>query len=135
MELWQEEATDGNADAAWYVGNMFVDGLGVDFADPILATIYYQMAADRGNVEGMVSLGLMYNQGRGVDQDYRRGIDLLYEAGLQGHPVAQVELANLFMTGVRDEVQRSLPHAFEWYGLAARQGVVLAQLRFGQMYF
>ena len=56
-------------------------------------------------------------------------------AALDGHPIAQVELANYFLYGVPDKVQQSESHAFDWYGLAARQGVVIAQLRYGQLRF
>lgn len=135
LELWQEEANAGNGDAAWYVGNMFIDGLGIDRPDPELAVVYYQLGADLGHVEAKVSLGLLYAQGRGVDQSYGRAMELLYEAALEGHPVAMVEIANFFLEGIPREVQQSEAHAYEWYGLAARQGVVLAQMRFGQMHF
>lgn len=135
LELWQEETNAGDADAAWYVGNMYIDGLGIDYPDPELAVIYYQMAVDAGQVEAKVSLGLLYAQGRGVDQDYYRAFSLLYEAALEEHPVAMVEIANYFFDGVPGQVEQSRGHAFEWFGLAARRGVVLAQMRFGQMYF
>jgi len=135
VELWQDEASAGDADAAWYVGNMFVDGLGVGDPDPELATTYYQMAIDQDHVEAMVSLGLLFAQGRGVRQNYHRAMNLLYQAALEEHPVAMVEIANYFLDGVPNYVEKSEGHAFEWYGLAARQGVVLAQLRFGQMHY
>ncbi len=135
VELWQDEAAAGDADAAWYVGNMFVDGLGVGYPDPTLAAIYYQMAVDQGHAEAQVSLGLLHIQGRGVEQDYHRAVELLYDAAEAGHAVAIVELANLFAEGVPNEVIKSEPHAFEWYGVAASQGIVFAQMRLGQFYF
>lgn len=135
IELWQEEAYRGDGDAAWYVGNMFMDGLGVDEPDPELAAIFYQMAVDQGQVEAMVSLGLLYEQGRGVEEDYGRAAQLLYQAAAEEHPVAMVELANLFFDGVPGQVEQSRGHAYEWYGLAALNGVVFAQMRYGQMRF
>ncbi len=135
IQIWREEANAGDADAAWYVGNMYVDGLGIAEPDPTRAANFYQMAVDQDHVEAKVSLGLLYAQGVGVEEDYARAMALLYEAALAGHAVAQVELANYFLDGVPGRVEQSQGHAFEWYGLAARQGVVLAQMRYGQMNF
>ena len=74
------------------------------------------MAADQDHTEAQVSLGLLYAQGRGVEEDYQTAMDLLYAAALDGHPIAQVELANYFLYGVPDKVQQSESHAFDWYG-------------------
>jgi len=133
--LWREEASHGDADAAWYVGNMYVDGLGVDEPDEGEAVTYYQLAIDQDHVEAQVSLALMYAQGRGVPQDYHAAMDLLYAAALQDHAVAQVELANYFLYGVPGLVEQSPGHSFEWYGLASLQGVIFAQYRLAEMNF
>ncbi len=135
LRIWRDEANNGNADAAWYAGNMYIDGLGVSRPDLDLAINYYEMAVEQDHIEAQVSLGLLYAQGRGVDQDYHHAMALLYEAGLAGHAVAQVELGNYFLDGVEGLVEQSPGHAFEWYGLAALQGVVYAQMRLGQMNF
>jgi len=135
LELWQEEANGGDADAAWYVGNMYIDGLGIDLPDPELAVMYYQMAVDAGQVEAKVSLGLLYAQGRGVEQDYYRAFGLLYQAALAEHPVAMVEIANYFFDGVPGQVEQSRGHSAQWYYLASLDGVVFAQMRYGQMQF
>lgn len=135
LQLWQEEANAGNADAAVYLGNMYVDGIGISEPDPELAAVYYQMAVDQNHAEAQASLGLLYLQGAGVEQSYPRAAQLLYEAAEQGHPVAQVELANLFLVGVPEQVERVPGHAHEWYSLAAGRGVMFAQMRLGQMYW
>ncbi len=135
LQLWQSEATEGNADAAWYVGNMYVDGIGIDAPNPFLAAEFFQLAVDQNHVEGMTSLGLLYLQGLGVEQDYAAGAALLFDAAVEGHPVAQVELANLFLVGVPEQVERVPGHAFEWYSLAGGRGVILAQMRVAQMYW
>jgi hypothetical protein len=46
-----------------------------------------------------------------------------------------VELANLFFDGVRGKVEQSRGHSAQWYNLASLQGVVFAQMRYGQMQF
>lgn len=135
LELYLEEANAGNADAALYVGNMYIDGLGIDYPEPELAAFYYQMAADQGQIEAIVNLGLLYLQGRGVDRNYGQGITLLYQAAAEDHPVAMVELANIFFDGVPGQVEQSRGHSAQWYYLASLDGVVFAQMRFGQMQF
>lgn len=135
LELWQVEAAAGNPDAAWYVGNMYVDGIGLDEPDPFVAAEFYQIAVDARHIEAMASLGMLYLQGMGVDQDYNRAAELMFAAAVEGHPVAQVELANLFLYGVPERVERSTGHAYEWYSLAAGRGVVIAQFRLSQLYW
>ncbi len=135
LELWQVEAAAGSPDAAWYVGNMYVDGIGLDAPDPFVAAEFFQMAVDQRHVEAMASLGLLYLQGLGVEQDYPRAAELLFDAAVEGHPVAQFELANLFLEGVPEKVERSAGHAYEWYSLAAGRGVIAAQMRLSQLYW
>ncbi len=134
FETWSADAAQGDPVAQWLVGNMLLSGEGGAGPDPAAAASFYERAASQGYVEAQVSLGTLYRLGRGVAQDYRSALTWLYEAAAKKHPTAQMDLGDLFLSGVPGEVQADPSHAFEWYRLAARQGVVLGQFKLGQLY-
>ena len=134
LAIWLKEANDGHADAQWVVGNMFVSGDGMREADPQTAAFYYTESAKQGHVEAQVSLATLYRTGQGVEQDFAEAVKWLYKAAEAGHPVAQSDLGDIFYNGENGEIARNRAHAFEWYRLAARSGVALAQFRLAQMY-
>ena len=53
---------------------------------------YYTIAADQGYVHAINSLGVMYVNGQGVEQDFYKGVDLLNQAKKRGHVQARVNL-------------------------------------------
>ena len=64
--------------------------------------------------------------------DNKRGIAWLTKAAVQGHGLAQMELALYYESGVG--VAENLKLAVEYYTKSAAQGVVKAQLRLGHCY-
>lgn len=134
LAIWRAEADKGHADAQWVVGNMFVSGDGMARPDPERAAFYYQRSAEQGYLEAQVSLATLYRLGRGVERDPETAARWLQTAAAAGHPVAQSDLGDIFYGGENGEVAINRADAFAWYGLAARNGVALAQLRLAQMY-
>ena len=69
MRLLRPLADQGNADAQFEVGNMYLKGRGVpqDYAQ---AAVWLRAAADQGNAKGKINLGWMYESSHGVTQDY-----------------------------------------------------------------
>lgn len=128
------EAEKNSADAQWFAGNMVLNGLGVEEPNPVRAARYYRQAADRNYAEAQLSLATLYRLGRGVPQDHRAAVDLLYKAAAQKHPIAQMDLGDLFLNGVPDAVDAAPAHARDWYRLAAKAGIVLAQFKVAQLY-
>ncbi len=134
LQNWTREAQGGDAAAQWLVGNMYLNGEGLPGRDPARAAVFYRSAAEQGYAEAQVSLATLYRLGRGVEQDYRQALAWLYEAASQRHALAQVDLGDLFLTGVPGTVEADPTHALEWYRLAAKQGVILAQFKLAQLY-
>lgn len=134
LAIWLKEADNGHADAQWVVGNMFVSGEGMERADPETAAFYYRKSAAQGHLEAQVSLATLYRLGKGVNRDFAVAAKWLYKAAEAGHPVAQTDLGDIFYNGENGEVAQNRAHAFDWYRLAARSGVALAQFRLAQMY-
>ncbi len=76
-------AQQGDADAQFYLGQMYRKGQGVprDYAE---AVRWYRQAAEQGAAAGQGSLGFMYSEGRGVAQDYVQGHMWISLAAAQG---------------------------------------------------
>ncbi len=88
LKAWQPKANEGDAEAQFYVGEIYEKGLGIA-PDYDLAVLWYRKAAEQGNSSAMVNLGYLYEKGLGVPKDsvtalnwYRRA------AGLENTDVA-----------------------------------------------
>jgi TPR repeat protein len=106
LRTWQPKASEGDAEAQFYVGEIYEKGLGIS-PDYDLAVLWYSKAAAQGNSSAMVNLGYLYEKGLGVPQDsiaalnwYRRA------AGLENTDVAfaaSVEQTNAQMQSLRQQ--------------------------------
>lgn len=92
----------------------------------------WQPLAEQGDALAQYNLGLLYDNGRGVQKDYAQARQWYEKAAAQGRADAQVSLGILYDYG------RSIPQDFKkavyWYRLSAKQGNDLAQRRLGLMY-
>lgn len=127
FELWKHDAEAGNAEAQLLVANMLATGDGVSQSFDI-ANIYYWLAADQGNLEAMIQLATNFRVGQGTEVSMTQAEDLLKTAASAGHPVAQFDLAELYLGELKD-AENSGSLAAAWYEAAAVQGVVLAQVK------
>ena len=88
--------------------------------------------AESGNVDAQTILGVMFDDGEGVDQDPEKAAQWYRKAAEQGHPSAQVNLGTLKWAG------RGTPQSYEsatyWFSKAAEQGNTRAQLNLGVSY-
>lgn len=68
LKVWLPQATEGDAKAQTYVGEIYEKGLGTppDYAQ---AAQWYRRAADAGSSRAAVNLGQLYEQGLGVPKD------------------------------------------------------------------
>ena len=92
----------------------------------------FRRLAERGNVLAQYKLGLMYNNGEGVRQDFREAVMWFSRAAVQGYAPAQTSLGVKYEHG--QGVKRSNREAVRWYRHAATQGHATAQYRLGRMY-
>lgn len=134
-KAWSEAAAAGDARSQWNLGNLYLAGQGMEKRDAEAAAENYRAAARQGFAEAQVSLATLYRVGEGVPRDLRKATDWLYSAAVQGHPLAMVDLADIFLEGVEDWVNPTPGHALDWYRLAGLQQVAIAQVKLGQMYF
>jgi TPR repeat protein len=81
---------------------------------------WLRLAADQRNPYAQAMLGLLYERGIGVSQDYTEALKWFRLAADQGFLVAQYELGVVYEKG--NGVPQSNAEAVKWYRLAAKQG-------------
>ena len=89
-------------------------------------------AAERGNANAQLLLGVMYHNGQGVVQDRSAGAKWWRKAAEQGLAEAQYKLGCVFSTG--QGAAQDKAEAAKWYRSAADQGHAHAQVNLGNMY-
>ena len=89
--------------------------------------------AEQGNASAQSNLGLMYDNGWGVIQDYKAAVKWYKLAAEQGHSIAQLNLGFMYSKG--QGVIQDYKAAVKWYRLAAEQGHSSAQSNLGRMYY
>lgn len=101
--------------------------------DAKAAFITCQKTAETGSSEAQNLLGILYETGRGTEQDFLQAMHWYQQAAGQGEKLGQYNLAQLYRTGKAgspDPVK-----ALHYYTLSAEQGYGEAQFSLGVMYF
>jgi TPR repeat protein len=93
----------------------------------------FQEAAYLGHAAAQLKLGMMYEGGRGVDQDEEEAIRWYQHAADQGEADAQYTLGVKYYAG--QGVMKDETEACKWFRKAADQGDVLAQYTLGMRYY
>jgi S1-C subfamily serine protease len=90
-------------------------------------------AAEQGDAKAQVNLGLMYDKGEVVPQDYQQAVLWYTKGAVQGNADAQANLGVMYKEGVG--VPQDYQQALAWYTKAAEQGHAKAQVNLAVMYF
>jgi TPR repeat protein len=96
-----------------------------DFADT-------RTAAEQGDASGQSNLGVRYELGQGVPQDYAEAAKWYRRAAEQGNANGQYNLGLMYDNG--KGVPQDYAEAAKWYRLAAEQGDASGQSNLGFMY-
>src|SRR5215471_9505352 len=81
--------------------------------------------AQQGDAYAQVNLGVMYQQGQGLPQNYAEAVKWYQRAAEQGNAAAQSNLGTMYDRG--QGVPQNYTEALRWYRRAAEQGVAYAQ--------
>ncbi len=73
LKVWLTPAEGGDAEAQFYVGQIFEKGLGVPPDYPSAAQ-WYRRAAEQGYASAQINLGSLYETGRGVERDAQEAL-------------------------------------------------------------
>ena len=85
----------------------------------------YRAAAERGNAEAQYNLGLCYEKGDGVEENYYQAVYWYKKAAERGYIDAQFNLGVCYDYG--KGVEQDYVQAAYWYKKAAEQGDAMAK--------
>ena len=129
LEEFKPLADEGNALAQYFMGDLYLNGLGVP-QDIQTATKWFALAAEQGHAEAQNNMAVISSEklfGRG----YKDAVKWYTLAAEQGHAPAQLGLGAMYDNGWG--VSRDHNIAVKWYTLAAEQGYAPAQFNLGAM--
>ena len=130
---WFLKAADkGYAEAAHYIGNMYLDGKGVD-KNYGNALLWWQKAEKSGFRQAAYSIGTAYFYGLGVEQDYGEAFERFKEGAEAGVAKSNVFLAVMYFSG--KSVKQNYRETRKLLLKAGEQGDVIAQNMLGSMYY
>lgn len=119
LKEWRPLAEQGNANAQFFLGELYRQGEGVG-RDVATAVEWYRKAAEQGHVEAQLRLAEMYNTGRGVPRDFAEAVKWLREAAMRGDAEAMYRLGLKYEAG--EGIKSDLVQAHKWLALAAPRG-------------
>ena len=83
VDIFEEEAKEGNAQSQCNLGYCYEVGLGVE-RNCREAVKWYETAAQNGNARAMYNLGVCYESGLGVNRDPHKAHDMIAKAATKG---------------------------------------------------
>jgi TPR repeat protein len=119
VALLKPSAEEGDAEAALFLGNIYLYGRGVE-PDYQAARRYLETASREGRVDALYNLGAMYDKGIGGQRDVRQALHFFSLAADQRDSQAQLNLALIYING--NGVERDVPRGKEWLRRAAANG-------------
>ena len=89
--------------------------------------------AEQGNSQAQAMLGLMYDNGHGVNKDPTEALKWYLKAAEQGIPVVQHDVGVKYFQGIG--VAQNYQEAAKWWEQAANAGLADSQFNLGLMYY
>lgn len=124
--LYSVAAHTGDARAQNSLAGLYAEGLGGE-RDVVKAAHWLERAAKAGVPTAQFNLAEAYAQGRGVVRDAHKAATLLRPLAEAGDRMAAFALGQLYAAG-SENFAPDASQALHWYGLAAQQGHVPAQM-------
>ena len=124
-------ADEQNAEALYYLGQMYENGQGVD-KDTKKATEYYQKADALGNLQASVQLAKTVFYDDTIENNKEIGLEYLKKTAYDGSADALYELGEIYHSG--NGVEKDYSYAFGYYLMAAMKGEKRAQHKLSLAY-
>lgn len=119
ISRWKEAADSGDSHAAYRLGDAYEHGNGVP-CDDVLAAVWYERSAAKGNLKAQCALGWLLWTGRGTPANRPRAIKLWQQCALLGMRDACYRLAEAYREGV--EGKPDAESCLYWAHIAADKG-------------
>lgn len=104
-------------------------GRAVDYTQ---ALYWYHKAADEGNMYSMNSIGVCYQEGKGVPQSDEQAISWFRQASEAGNPQGAYNLAECYFEG--KGIGKNIDMALKYWGEAAKNGHPSAEKRKAEVF-
>jgi len=128
LNVWQESASQGDAKAQYFVGEIFEKGMG-QAPDYEMAVMWYQRAVKQNYAPAKMNLGRLHELGLGVPKDLVKAMNLYRQAsGLDENEIAYASVFEEIQQQDRQriaELQRALDEQTRKAGSMRRQSEVL----------
>ena len=131
IRLWTPPALDGNSEAQFRLGLMYLGGRGVA-PDQKMAVRWFKLAIEKRHIGASLSLAHLYLDKSGANYDPDAALALLRDVASQGVTEAQAYLGQLYRKG--GAVAQDFEEARRWYQLAAAKGDIASQAGLGELY-
>lgn len=132
IKLYKEAAAAGH-EMSWFIlSHIYEAGSNGEEKDEVVAAYWCRKSADKGSPSAQWRLASMYEEGRGVDQDYAEARRWYEKAAAQNHSYSQTNLAKMYRSGrggLRDEKL-----TLQLFHQAAEAGESDAQFELGMIY-
>lgn len=125
-------AQKGNAEAQYKTGDLYYYGDDEIEQDFHQARVWYEKAAQQDYADAAYSLGVMYDQGQGVQPNVKKAFAYYQQAALQGSADGMYNLGYIYEN---ERHPADYHNAFLWYSQAAQLDHREALNNLGVMYF
>lgn len=117
LELLKRAIVKQHPYGTFLMGVAYATGMGVP-KDESEAVVWYQRAADLGDMNGQYWLAFMIGNGRGgIGANWNGAYPMMLKAAMQGHSDARFMLGFMFQSG--QGVDQNMEQAATWYRLAS----------------
>lgn len=129
-EVLLQAANSGLVEAQFELGNLYKNEL----RDYEKAMKWFQSAYGHGDYDAAFHMGLMYEDGLGVKQDWDKAEKMYLNAFIElHHPFAPYKIGQLYERG-NDDFPADITKSIEWYQEAGKNGLDKGYFRIGEIY-
>ncbi len=123
-----------NSEAMVNAGQMLAAGTGVEVPDPVEAAQWFTKASKNGNPNGMYALAECKLFRKGVAEDKKGAVELLFAAAALNQPDAMNRLGDLYRKGIPGVLETNFDEAKSLFTKAQSLGFLDAQANLGVLY-
>jgi TPR repeat protein len=125
---WLQKAVERGFAPAQFTLGLYVEGAG-NYSE---AAKLYRKAAEQGLARAQTATGFMYEQGNGVQKDFKQAVNWYRKAAEQGDATAQSNLGNMLY--LAKGTNKDSTEAAKWFLKSAEQGWAEGQLNLAGLY-
>ena len=128
-DYWERSAKLGNVNAQYALGKLWLDN---ETGNPEQAVAWITKASDGGNAAAQYALAKIYRDGKYVQQDISKAVELFQRSAGQENQYAQYQLGKLYLSG--EHLPKDVEVAIRWLEKSAMQENQFAQYALGKLY-